>query len=56
MEGASEKGLRMTGKDDNHVFLSLLQDTQHQVELCGQELCPGQNTWVEDGHLRLAVS
>lgn len=26
----------------NISFLLLLQDTQHQMELCGQELCPGQ--------------
>ncbi|XP_053413220.1 sterol O-acyltransferase 2 isoform X3 [Nycticebus coucang] len=27
----------------------LLQDTQHQVELCGQELCPGQKMGQKDG-------
>lgn len=45
MDGALEKGLRNQAeneKGEHHVFLSLLQDTQHQVELCGQELCPGQ--------------
>ena len=37
--------------DEKHtVSIPLLQqDTQRQMELCGQELCPGQQTELKHG-------
>lgn len=45
------EGLCPSGQGTKQNILSplLLQDTQRQVELCGQELCPGQKMGQKGG-------